>query len=80
VLGSSVCAGVAWCPFSPSAPKGYHFSGVGGGAWVGGWVRCAAADPGKVIGLRPLTGRTDTPRCVRVQVTMVIDLPVFGVV
>ena len=26
-------------------------------------VVCAAADPEKVIGLRPPTGRTDTPRC-----------------
>ena len=40
----------------------------------------AAADPEKVIGLRPLTGRTDTPRCGRVLVTLVTDLPVFGVV
>ena len=36
----------------------------------------AAADPEKVIGLRPLTGRTDTPRCGRVVVTLVSDLPV----
>ena len=46
---------------------------------MGGCVRVAAADPGKVIGLRPLTGRTDTPRCGRVLVSLVSDLPVCGV-
>ena len=40
----------------------------------------AAADPEKVIGLRPPTGRTDTPRLRKSLVTLVIDLPVFGVV
>src|SRR5882762_1540025 len=76
-----VCAGVAWCPSSPSAPEGLSsFRGRRRSLGAVPGVLVAAADPEKVIGLRPPTGRTDTPRCVRVAVTLAIDLPVFGVV
>jgi hypothetical protein len=51
----------------PVSARGKHLLGVGGGAFVRGWVALAAADPKKVLGLRPLTGRTDASPCAGVD-------------
>ena len=50
-----MCGGRVWSVLPVSARR-KHLLGVGGGAFVRGWVALAAADPEKVLGLKPADG------------------------